>query len=119
MAEFVRLEVDGGIGVIRLERPPMNALNMQVQEEIRAASAEATRRDDVRAVIVYGGQKVFALHLIQARDPRLVGRPFFAQFDPGAVWLSDLRPAFADRFPFDSEDDLPSVWDPPELVPAN
>jgi enoyl-CoA hydratase/carnithine racemase len=60
MAEFVRLEVDGGIGTIRLERPPMNALNMQVQEEIRAASAEATRRDDVRAVIVYGGQKVFA-----------------------------------------------------------
>jgi enoyl-CoA hydratase/carnithine racemase len=60
MAEFVRLEVDGGIGTIRLERPPMNALNMQVQEEIRAASAEASRRDDVRAVIVYGGQKVFA-----------------------------------------------------------
>ena len=60
MAEFVRLEVDGGIGVIRLERPPMNALNMQVQEEIRAAAAEASRREDVRAVIVYGGQKVFA-----------------------------------------------------------
>jgi hypothetical protein len=48
-----------------------------------------------------------------------VGRPFFAQFDPGAVWLSDLRPAFADRFPFGSEDDLPTVWDPPELVPAS
>jgi len=60
MAEFVRLEVDGGIGVIRLERPPMNALNMQVQAEIRAAAAEASQRDDVRAVIVYGGQKVFA-----------------------------------------------------------
>jgi enoyl-CoA hydratase len=60
MGEFVRLEVDGGIGVIRLERPPMNALNMQVQAEIRAASVEASRRDDVRAVIVYGGQKVFA-----------------------------------------------------------
>ncbi len=60
MAEFVRLEVDGGIGVIRLERPPMNALNMQVQAEIQAAAAEASRREDVRAVIVYGGQKVFA-----------------------------------------------------------
>jgi enoyl-CoA hydratase len=60
MGEFVRLEVDGGIGVIRLERPPMNALNMQVQAEIQAAAAEASRRDDVRAVIVYGGQKVFA-----------------------------------------------------------
>ncbi|MGH3880914.1 MAG: enoyl-CoA hydratase/isomerase family protein [Actinophytocola sp.] len=60
MGEFVRLEVDGGIGTIRLDRPPMNALNIQVQEEIRAAAHEATRRDDVRAVIVYGGEKVFA-----------------------------------------------------------
>jgi enoyl-CoA hydratase/carnithine racemase len=59
MGEFVRLEVDGGIGVIRLERPPMNALNMQVQAEIQAAAAEASSREDVRAVIVYGGRKSF------------------------------------------------------------
>ena len=60
MGEFVRLEVDGGVGTIRLERPPMNALSRQVQEEIRAAAKEAAKRDDVRAVIVYGGEKVFA-----------------------------------------------------------
>jgi enoyl-CoA hydratase len=60
VGEFVRLEVDSGVGTIRLERPPMNALNRQVQEEIRAAAQEATRRDDVRSVIVYGGEKVFA-----------------------------------------------------------
>ena len=60
MGEFVRLEVDGGIGTIRLDRPPMNALNRQVQEEIRAAAQEASTREDVRAVIVYGGEKVFA-----------------------------------------------------------
>jgi len=87
---------------------------------VRGPSMSATPgKVGVDGVVEIGGQKVFALHLIQARDPRLVGRPFFAQFDPVAVWLSDLRPAFADRFPFDSEDDLPSVWDPPELVPAN
>jgi enoyl-CoA hydratase len=60
VGEFVRLEVDGGIGTIRLDRPPMNALNKQVQEEIRTAALEASARVDVRAVIVYGGQKVFA-----------------------------------------------------------
>jgi enoyl-CoA hydratase len=60
VAEFVRLEVDGGVGTIRLERPPMNALNKQVQEEIRAAAQEATDRADVYSVIVYGGEKVFA-----------------------------------------------------------
>ena len=37
------------------------------------------------------GEKVFALHMIQARDPELVGRPFFARYDPKAIWLSDLR----------------------------
>ena len=58
MAEFVRLEVDGGIGVIRLDRPPMNALNRQVQEELVAAAAEAATAADVRAVVVYGGEKV-------------------------------------------------------------
>ncbi|MGZ4650843.1 MAG: enoyl-CoA hydratase/isomerase family protein, partial [Kineosporiaceae bacterium] len=60
MGEFVRLEVEGGIGTIRLDRPKMNALNGAVQEEIRAAATEAAERDDVHAVIVYGGERVFA-----------------------------------------------------------
>ena len=58
--EFVRLEVDDGVATIRLDRPPMNALSVLVQAGIRAAAAEATERKDVRAVIVYGGPKVFA-----------------------------------------------------------
>ena len=60
MGEFVRLEVEDGVGTIRLDRPKMNALNVQVQEEIRAAATEASGRDDVKAVVVYGGEKVFA-----------------------------------------------------------
>src|SRR5699024_4690511 len=44
----------------RLDRPPMNALNRQVQREMVAAVQEANERDDVAAVIVYGGEKVFA-----------------------------------------------------------
>ncbi|CUR56086.1 Enoyl-CoA hydratase isomerase [metagenome] len=60
MADFVRLEVADGIGTIRLDRPKMNALSEQMQEEIRAASQEAGDRDDVKAVIVYGGERVFA-----------------------------------------------------------
>ncbi|MEO7235581.1 MAG: enoyl-CoA hydratase-related protein [Lapillicoccus sp.] len=58
--ELVRLEVEGGIGTIRLDRPPMNPLSVQMQEEIRAAAAEAGERRDVAAVVVYGGEKVFA-----------------------------------------------------------
>ena len=60
MTELVRLEVEAGIGTIRLDRPPMNALNVQVQEELREVAAEAGSRRDVSAVVVYGGEKVFA-----------------------------------------------------------
>ena len=60
MGQVVRLEVDGGVATITLDRPPMNALSRQVQEELREAAAEATARNDVRAVVVYGGPKVFA-----------------------------------------------------------
>jgi enoyl-CoA hydratase/carnithine racemase len=60
VTEFVKLEVDAGVGTIRLDRPPMNAFSRQVQEELKGCAEEATWRSDVRAVVVYGGEKVFA-----------------------------------------------------------
>ena len=60
MGEFVRLETSDGIGTIRLDRPPMNPLNTQVQEELREAAHAAADDPQIRAVIVYGGEKVFA-----------------------------------------------------------
>jgi len=58
MSELVRFEVEGGIGTIRLDRPPMNALNFEIQDGLHAAALEATARSDVSAVIIYGGEKV-------------------------------------------------------------
>lgn len=61
MGEFVRLEVEGGIATIRLDRPKaLNALNDSMQADIRAASVEVAERKDVAAVIVYGGERAFA-----------------------------------------------------------
>jgi enoyl-CoA hydratase/carnithine racemase len=60
VGEFVRLEVEDGVATLRIDRPKMNALNTQVQEEIRSAASEAAERADVRAVVVYGGERVFA-----------------------------------------------------------
>ncbi|MEU9995279.1 enoyl-CoA hydratase-related protein [Streptomyces sp. NPDC050848] len=56
----VNLEVAEGVGTIRLDRPPMNALDIAVQDRLRELAQEASDRDDVRAVILYGGEKVFA-----------------------------------------------------------
>jgi enoyl-CoA hydratase/carnithine racemase len=58
--EFVRLEVADGIGTIRLDRPPVNALNDQLRDELASAAREAGASDEIRAVILYGGEKVFA-----------------------------------------------------------
>lgn len=58
--EFVRLEVADGVGTIRLDRPKANAISFQVQAELEAAAIEATERTDVAAVVLYGGEKLFA-----------------------------------------------------------
>ncbi|MCZ2859775.1 enoyl-CoA hydratase/isomerase family protein [Blastococcus sp. VKM Ac-2987] len=58
--EFVTLQVEDGVGTIRLDRPKMNAIDEQLHLEVRAAATEAGSRDDVRAVVVYGGERVFA-----------------------------------------------------------
>jgi enoyl-CoA hydratase/carnithine racemase len=60
MGEFVRVETEAGIATIRLDRPKMNALNGQVQREIGAAAAEVSADPEVRAVILYGGERIFA-----------------------------------------------------------
>ncbi|MCX5243497.1 enoyl-CoA hydratase/isomerase family protein [Streptomyces prunicolor] len=56
----LHFEVTEGVGTIRLDRPPMNALDTETQDGLRALAEEASRRDDVRAVVIYGGEKVFA-----------------------------------------------------------
>ncbi|GAA1930341.1 enoyl-CoA hydratase-related protein [Nocardioides lentus] len=56
----VHLEVADGVATIRLDRPKMNALDVSTQEQIRAAAQECTDRDDVRAVVLWGGERLFA-----------------------------------------------------------
>jgi enoyl-CoA hydratase/carnithine racemase len=58
--EFVTLQVEDGIGTIRLDRPKMNAIDEQLYQEVRGAALEASERADVRAVVIYGGERVFA-----------------------------------------------------------
>ncbi|GAA1530351.1 enoyl-CoA hydratase-related protein [Actinomadura kijaniata] len=60
MGEFVRVEVEDGVATIRLDRPKMNALNAQVQRELIDAARRVTEDDAVGAVVLYGGERVFA-----------------------------------------------------------
>ncbi|MFF9002513.1 enoyl-CoA hydratase/isomerase family protein [Streptomyces achromogenes] len=56
----VTLEVAEGVGTLRLDRPPMNALDIATQDRLKELAEEAGHRDEVRAVVIYGGERVFA-----------------------------------------------------------
>jgi enoyl-CoA hydratase/carnithine racemase len=65
VSEFVRVEAAPGdagpaVTVIRLDRPPMNALDSGVQAGLAEAAARVSDDPEVRAVVIYGGPRVFA-----------------------------------------------------------
>jgi KamA family protein len=58
----------------------------------------------VDGTIEISGRRYFSLRLLQARRSEWCGRPFLAEFDPAATWLSELRPAFGEpAFFFENE----------------
>jgi enoyl-CoA hydratase/carnithine racemase len=60
MGELVLVEIDQAVATIRLNRPPMNALGAELQSDLAAAVARVATDDAVRAVVLYGGEKLFA-----------------------------------------------------------
>src|SRR6201987_3502307 len=110
--------------IFRDAYPGVSGLGRTVRGPSMSATPGTVCVDGVTEV---AGLKVFVLRMIQARDPLLVGTPFFARFDPAATWLTDLEPALADRVPFEPTpyetvpDGRPGRWpdEPGELmVPA-
>ncbi|HKV19618.1 MAG TPA: enoyl-CoA hydratase [Mycobacterium sp.] len=62
MREFVgvhTLDEHPGIATLLLSKPPTNALTRQVYREMIAAAAELGERDDIAAVILFGGHEIF------------------------------------------------------------
>ncbi|BAX80082.1 KamA family radical SAM protein [Labilibaculum antarcticum] len=55
----------------------------------------------ISGITEINGEKIFVLKFIQARNTDWVGKPFFAKYDPKALWLDDLKPAFADKFMYE------------------
>ena len=58
-----------------------------------------------------GDQQAFVLEFLQAREPDMVRRPFFAKYDPKASWYDDLEPFGEADEPFflQEDDDVPTV----------
>jgi enoyl-CoA hydratase/carnithine racemase len=60
VGELVTVEADQAVATIKLNRPPMNALSAEVQADLAAAAAQVTDDPAIRAVVIYGGEKLFA-----------------------------------------------------------
>ncbi|MEU8899559.1 enoyl-CoA hydratase-related protein [Nocardia sp. NPDC048505] len=62
MAEFVTLELpaDRGVAVLRMNRPPMNRISVQLVREVAAAAATVAADARVAALVVYGDERVFS-----------------------------------------------------------
>lgn len=59
----------------------------------------------IDGVAQIGGEKVFALQFLQARNADWVRKPFYAKYDPAATWFDQLRPAFGrEKFFFEEEE---------------
>jgi len=91
MADFVEVDVQDGVATILLNRPKMNALNLQMQREIRAAAEEISGRSDVGAVVLHGGPKVFAA----GADVKEMADMSFQDMTQAAINLQDSFTAVA------------------------
>ena len=87
MGEFVRVETDQAVATIRLDRPPMNAVSAAVHEEIAAAAARVSADAQIRAVVIYGGEKVF-----------VAGADIKEMAGAGAVQMADWAARLQDSF---------------------
>jgi enoyl-CoA hydratase/carnithine racemase len=87
MSELVGVEIDGSVATIRLNRPPMNALNRALQDDLEVAAGRVAADPKVRAVVLYGGERVFAA----GADIKEMADASYAQMDDTA---SRLQRAF-------------------------
>lgn len=97
--DYFAVSLSRGVEIFRKAYQRVSGLARTVRGPSMSATPGKVCLDGI--VELYG-QQVFALRFLQARDPALVGKPFFAKYDPAAIWLDDLKPAFADRFPFEA-----------------
>lgn len=76
-----------------------------IARTVRGPSMSCTPgKVQISGVAQAAGQKMLVLNMIQGRNPDWVNRPFFAEYDPEALWLDDLKPAFGEeRFFFEDE----------------
>jgi enoyl-CoA hydratase/carnithine racemase len=91
VGDLVTVEADQAVATIRLNRPPMNALGAGVQADLAAAAAQVSGDPAVRAVVIYGGDRLFAA----GADIKEMSERSYAQMIQDSKRLQDALTAVA------------------------
>jgi enoyl-CoA hydratase/carnithine racemase len=89
--ELTRVELDGGVATLRLDRPPVNALNLAMQREILTAARWIAEASEVRAVVIHGGERMFAA----GADIKEMAAMSYQDMEAGSKLLQDSFNAVA------------------------
>ena len=73
--ETLRLEVADFVATVTLDRPPVNAMNRAMREEVVRVFDKLHDRDDVRAVVLTGAGKAFSAGADLKERPSIAGNP--------------------------------------------
>ena len=73
-AEVIKTAISNYVATVTIDRPPVNAMNRQMFDEIQAAFDALNNRDDVRAAVFTGVGKCFCAGAdMKARSASLEG----------------------------------------------
>ncbi len=83
-AQIIKTEINDSIATVTIDRPPVNAMNRQMFDEIQAAFDALNNRPDVRVAIFTGAGKCFCAGAdMKARSASLEGQQAPR---PGSMW---------------------------------
>jgi enoyl-CoA hydratase len=83
-SQFVRLKVADGIATVTLDRPPVNAQNTQLREDVIRAFDTINDMDDVRVAILTGAGSCFSAGA-DIKERASIGA------EPGGFWRHNRR----------------------------
>lgn len=82
--EFISCEVEEYVAVVTMDRPPVNAINTQFQNELTLVFDTLSDRDDVRVAILTGAGRIFNAG-VDIKE-RMSG-----ELQPGDIWQRSRR----------------------------
>lgn len=76
MGQRAELRIDGSVATVRLCHPPLNAVDTLMRTELAECAGALADAPDVRAVVIHGGERVFAagadIHALREMDYRQI-----------------------------------------------